>query len=592
MLTETENSKKQSNFASFDRKFFDSTNDFSIIGHGSIGGKAKGLAYIKKIISENINYNEFPDFSINIPRLTVLTTGVFDDFMRSNDLFQVAYGDSDDGVIAMEFQKANIPASVVGDLRSLVNSVTSPLAIRSSSMLEDAMYHPFAGIYETKMIPNNQLDPDSRFRKLTEAIKFVFASTFFKNAKDYVKATNNKISDEKMAVIIQEVVGRRYGDRFYPNISGVGRSVNIYPIGKSKPEEGVVNLALGLGKTIVDDGISWSFSPFHPKAKPPFASINALLDETQKKFWSVNMGKPSAYDPTKETEYLLENEISSAETDGTLSYIASTFDAASEKIVPGIIRKGPRAIDFAPILDLNTVPLNKVIKTILKMCEEASGTAVEIEFAVTLDNENGLPARFGFLQVRPMVVSLKQVKITDEDLADENLLLSSAKVMGNAVLNNIDDIIFVKPGSFESKYTTLISREIEELNREMQNAGKKYLLIGFGRWGSSDPWLGIPVKWGQISNAKVIVESMLPNMNVELSQGSHFFHNITSFEVLYFSLKEDTDNNIDWNWLNEQEIVTEKNYVKHVRCKQPLLIKADGRTAKGIILKSNKNEPG
>jgi len=592
MVIETENIKKQSNFASFDRKFFTSSSDFSIIGHGSVGGKAKGLAYIKKIISDYINYKDFPGISINIPRLTVITTSVFDDFMNLNNLFDIAYGNSDDVVIAMEFQKANLPASIVGDLRALINEVTSPLAIRSSSMLEDAMYHPFAGIYETKMIPNNQLDADSRFRKLTEAIKFVYASTYFKNAKDYLTATGNNVADEKMAVIIQEVVGKKYGEGYYPNISGVARSVNIYPTGKSKPEDGVVNLALGLGKTIVDDGVSWNYSPARPRSKPPFISMEAMLDETQKKFWAVNMGKPPAYDPTKETEYLVEYGIDKAELDGSLSFIASTFDASSEKVIPGIIRKGPRVIDFAPLLDLNTIPLNNVIKNVLKMCEEASGTAVEIEFAVTLDDENGTPARFGFLQVRPMVVSLEQVKITEEDLANDNLLLSSGKVMGNAVLNNIDDIIFVKPGTFESKFTSVISREIEELNREMQNAGKKYLLIGFGRWGSSDPWLGIPVKWGQISNAKVIVESMLPNMNVELSQGSHFFHNITSFEVLYFSLKEGLDNNIDWNWLNEQETVTEKNYVKHVRCKQPLLIKADGRTAKGIILKSNKNEPG
>jgi hypothetical protein len=587
MLTETENSKKQSNFATFDRKFFTSTNDFTIIGHGSIGGKAKGLAYIKKFISDYINYSDFPDITINIPRLIVLTTSVFDDFMNLNNLFEIAYGSSDDSVIAMEFQKASIPASVVGDLRSLINEVTSPLAIRSSSMLEDAMYHPFAGIYETKMIPNNQLDPDSRFRKLTEAIKFVYASTFFKNAKDYITATNNKVGDEKMAIIIQEVVGKKYGDRYYPNISGVGRSVNIYPVGKSKPEEGVVNLALGLGKTIVDDGVSWNYSPSHPRAKPPFVSINAMLDETQKRFWAVNMGKPSAYDPTKETEYLLESEISSAETDGTLNFIASTFDASSEKIIPGIIRKGPRAIDFAPILDLNAIPLNKVIKTILKMSEEASGTAVEIEFAITFDNENGLPARFGFLQVRPMVVSMAEVKISEEELGDEKLLLSSDKVMGNAILNNIDNVVFVKRDTFQSKLTNLISKEIEEINREMQKSGTKYLLIGFGRWGSSDPWLGIPVKWGQISNAKVIVESMLPHMNVELSQGTHFFHNITSFEVLYFSLKEGIENNIDWDWLDKQETVTEKSFVKHVKLKKPLLIKADGRNAIGIILKSN-----
>jgi hypothetical protein len=585
MPSEIEDIKTQNKFGTFDRRFFSSSEDFTIIGHGHIGGKAKGLALIRDIINSKLNKSIFPDIKINIPRLTVITTSVFDEFMNLNDLFDVSYSDESDDIIASEFQKANLPASMLGDLRALINEVTTPLAIRSSSMLEDAMFQPFAGIYETKMIPNNQFDSDSRFRKLTEAIKFVYASTFLKKAKDYIKATKNKIQDEKMAVIIQEVVGKRYGDRFYPNISGVGRSFNFYPAGKAKPEEGVINLALGLGKTIVDGGKSWTYSPAHPKAKPPFGSIRIMLDETQRTFWAVNMGKPSAYDPTKETEYLIESEIGIAETDGTIDVLCSTYDPGSDRLVAGTSSKGPRMIDFVPILDMNMVPLNNLVKNILKLCREAFEAAIEIEFALTLDVEYGLPARFGFLQVRPMVVSTEQVEIKNEDYDKNDLLLFSEKVLGNGIVHNLHDIVYVKPESFDARFTPLIAQEIEEINGEMQVSNTKYLLIGFGRWGSSDPWLGIPVNWGQISQSKVIVESMLSKMNVELSQGSHFFHNITSFQVLYFSLKENKENNIDWNWLNSQQTIKELKFIKHVRIEKPLLIKADGRSGRGLIYK-------
>ena len=584
MSEENKNTRSESKFRSFDRKFFSSTEDFTFIGSGSIGGKAKGLAYIKNLIDTKLKEINTTGISVSIPRMTVLTTSVFDEFMKMNNLYETAYSGSSDEIIAVEFQKANLPASIVGDLRSIVNEVTTPLAIRSSSMLEDEMYQPFAGIYETKMIPNNQLDPDSRFRKLTEAIKFVYASTFFKPAKDYIKATMNKIEDEKMAVIIQEVVGTKFGTKYYPHISGVGRSYNFYAIGRAKPQDGVVNLALGLGKTIVDGGISWSYSPAHPKIKPPFGSIDNMLEETQKTFWSVNMGKPPAYDPTKETEYLIESQIQCAEEDGALNYSASVYDVNSDRMVPGLTGKGPRVINFSPILEYGTLELNRLIRAILKICEEASGTAVEIEFAVTLDNERGLPARLGFLQVRPMVVSTEKVEISEQDYKDKKLLLSSDRVLGNGIINYITDIVYATPEAFDLKYSEVMAKEIEEINAKMQKEGRKYLLIGFGRWGSSDPWLGIPVKWGQISEAKVIVESTLPEIKIDLSQGSHFFHNITSFQVLYFSVKTDNESKIDWKWLEEQETIDNKSYIKHIKLKSPMLIKSDGKSSRGIII--------
>lgn len=570
-------------FSSFNRKFFEADDDFTLIGLGEIGGKAKGLAFIRKFLREN--EKEFKNFIVNIPRLTVITTDFFDEFMKTNNLYDIALSDENDTMIAHKFMKATLPVGIVGDLRSIVENVRLPLAVRSSSMLEDALYEPFAGIYSTKMISNNQPDLQTRFSKLIEAIKLVYASTFFKKAKDYITSIGKSSKDEKMAVIIQEVVGSKFHNKFYPEISGVARSYNYYTFGKSKPEDGVVNLALGLGKTIVDGGISWTYCPAYPKNPPPFTSIKELIDNTQRTFWAINMEKSVLYDPINEVEYMVKSDINEAEYDGTLNLVASTYDAASDRVKPGIGIKGSRIINFAPILELNYINLNEIIKKLLEISEKSLETAVEIEFAITLKKDNKLSPRLGFLQVRPMVVSNEIVEITEEDLKNENLFCYSNRVLGNGIIDYIDEIVFVKSDNFDIKYSQKIAVEIEKINKDFREKNKKYLLIGYGRWGSTDPWLGIPVEWGQISNAKVIIEAMLPQFNVELSQGSHFFHNINSFEVLYFSLKPDYIEKIDWNWLNNNSVIYEGEYTKRIKLKKPLIIKVDGRKAEGVILK-------
>lgn len=570
-------------FHKFNRDFFNSTEDFTVIGSGELGGKASGLAFVKDIIQSK--FEAVDEIQVNIPRLTVITTDYFDRFMTQNNLYEVAYSDLPDYIIAHKFQQADLPVTMIGDLRALVETVHSPLAVRSSSLLEDAMYEPFAGIYETKMIPNNQPSADERFHKLNEAIKFVYASTFFKQAKDYLNATNHHIEEEKMAIIIQEVVGLRHGDRFYPNVSGVARSYNFYPTGKASPEDGVVNLALGLGKTIVDSGVCWFYSPAYPKVPPPYGSPRDLLKQTQTTFWAVNMGKPPAFDPTKETEYLVHANLQDAEYDGTLNWIASTYDAQSDRINMGAHGRGPKVLNFAPMLALRRIELNALLKSILSECKDAVGTDVEIEFAMTFDPRGKSPTRFGFLQVRPMVVSDQTVDIHDADLAEDKLLTASENVLGNGVLEDISHIIYVKPDKFDPKYTQVISSEIGRINEKLVNQNKKYLLIGFGRWGSSDPWLGIPVNWSQINGANVIVEATLPQMNPDLSQGSHFFHNITSFQVLYLSVKHSGKHRIDWNWLENQQIIEETAFVRHVKLESTLTVKVDGRNGIGVILK-------
>jgi hypothetical protein len=368
----------QKNLPKFNRKFFDSNERISCIGTGSLGGKAQSLAFINNVLNSNFNTSKFPQIEVSVPTMVVLRTDIFDTFMKRNNLYETAYSDIPDDRIAHEFQKADLPFEILGDLRMIISQVHSPLAVRSSSMLEDAMFEPFAGIYETKMTPNNQPAPDIRFHKLDEAIKFVYASTFFKSAKDYLKATIHSTNDEKMAIIIQEIVGNRQYDRFYPILSGVARSYNFYPMGRAKPKDGVVNLAMGLGKTIVDGGISWTYSPAYPNINPPYNSIGDLLKLTQTDFWVVNMGKPPAYDPIKETEYMLKEDLTKAEMDGTLKNIASTYDIQSDRISIGIGANGSRILTFAPLLVLNKIPLNDLIKSLLSLCEEAIGTPVEI----------------------------------------------------------------------------------------------------------------------------------------------------------------------------------------------------------------------
>lgn len=573
----------QSNMSQFNRDFFDPNQMMSYIGGGSPGGKAQGLSFIHHFLTSEFNAGDFPQFSVTIPTFVVIQTDMFDAFMKRNDLYEVACSDMPDYRIAHAFQKTNIPAEILGDLRALVSRVHTPLAIRSSSRLEDALYEPFAGIYETKMIPNNQADTDTRFKKLVEAIKFVYASTFFKAAKDYLQATDHKTEDEKMAVIIQEVVGQRVHDRYYPQVSGVARSFNYYPVGRAKPEQGVVNLALGLGKTIVDGGISWVYSPAFPKVSPPYGSVGELLKQTQTEFWAVNMGKPPAYDPIKETEYMIKGSLEDAEEDGMLRHVASTVDAHSGRVSIGTGPSGPRVLNFAPLLVLNELPLNDLLKNLLRLCETAAGAPVEIEFAATISREPGAPGRFGFLQVRPMLVSHEEVEIKEEELRGEGVLIASEKVLGNGTVDTISDIVYVKPESFEAKFTYQISLELDGVNKELVAEKRPYLLIGFGRWGSSDPWLGIPVEWGQVSGAKVIVEAMLSNMNVELSQGSHFFHNLTSFGVSYFSIPHFGDYQIDWDWLNRHNSVSEGQFVRHIKLPAPLKIRVDGRTGRGVI---------
>ena len=574
----------------FDRKFWDGIFRFTRIGSGAIGGKAAGLAFIKDLLARDADKTTFADIEVNVPTLAVVGTDFFDEFIRQNSLAELPFEQLSDGRIGNTFQKADLPVELLGDLRALIAQVKSPLAVRSSSLLEDALGRPFAGVYATKMIPNNQFDADTRFRRLVEAIKFVYASTYFREARAYIRATGCDPREEKMAVILQEVVGRRHGDRFYPDIAGVARSFNFYPMPPARPEDGVVSLALGLGKTIVDGGIGWTFSPAHPK-KSVFGSVDELLQGTQTEFWAVNMGKPPAYDPVNEVEYLVQANLSDAVTDEVLANLASTFDPERDRLVPGASSHGTTVLNFAPLLVLEALPLNQVVKALLAGAENAVGAKVEIEFAITIHEGHDHPrARLGFLQVRPMVVSDEVVEIKSEDLSDRDAIVSSERVMGNGVNDTIQDIVFVRPEHFSPLKTRVIAEELDAINQQLAEQGRTCLLIGFGRWGSSHPSLGIPVDWSHISAARAIVEATLPAMNVELSQGSHFFHNLSSFRASYFMVQHDRGFGIDWDWLNAQPLVQETEFVRHVRPVEPVSVRVDGRSGCGVILRAASQE--
>ncbi|HWR15742.1 MAG TPA: PEP/pyruvate-binding domain-containing protein [Terriglobales bacterium] len=570
----------------FDRNFWDGTFRFTRIGTGSIGGKASSLVFIKDLLATQMGeFGRLPNIRIDVPTLAVIATDHFDDFISQNKLLDLPFEDMSDDRIGMAFQKTELPVELLGDLRALSQQVKTPLAIRSSSLLEDKIGRPFAGVYATKMIPNNQFDADTRFRKLVEAMKCVYASTFFREAREYIRTTGRNPLDEKMAVIIQEIVGLRHEDRFYPDVSGVARSYNYYPMGSALPEQGVVSLALGLGKTIVDGGITWTYSPEYPKVAPPFGSVDELIDGTQTHFWAVNMGKPPAYDPVSETEYMVNANLGDAESDEVLSLLASTFDVERDRMIPGTRARGPRVLNFAPLLVLEQIPLNYVIKALLRAAESVFDQKVEIEFAVTIHYERGQfqSFRVGLLQVRPIVISRESVTVSEEDLTKPDVIVASDKVLGNGSVPNIHDIVFVRPDSFSSGTTPILAAEIGAINKRLQEQGRSYLLIGFGRWGSSHPSLGIPVDWSQISAARVIIESTLPNMNVELSQGSHFFHNLSSFDAKYLMLRYDGRFRINWDWLNRQPVADETEHVRHVHLAEPLDIRVDGRSGRGLI---------
>ncbi|MCB1151657.1 hypothetical protein KDK88_08905, partial [bacterium] len=553
------------------------------IGGGAIGGKAQGLVSVARDVLAATAEGDFPEFVVRVPDFAVLGTDVFREFVADNDLARLERAGLPDDRIAHAFQRGEMPPLVLGELRALVEQPRGPLAVRSSSLLEDALAHPFAGVYATKMTPNNQASADERFRRLLEAVKFVWASTYFAAAVSYRDSIDTGGREEAMAVIVQEVVGSERNRRFYPTLSGVARTYNYYPTGAATPHDGVASLALGLGRQIVDGGACWTYVPAYPAAGPPYADVGERLDAAQRTFWAVDTGEPPLPDPLAETEYLAELSLDDADYDGQLEHLVSTYDHRSDRLRPGRQSGGAWCLDFSPLLSLGTLPLNGLVQRLLSQAEQAVDGAVEIEFAVDVPLEPGRPARFGFLQMRPMAVDEARVDLPEAALTGPDVVVRGRHALGNGERHDLCDVVYLDPERFDAGRTPAIARELGERNRELLAAGRPYLLLGFGRWGSSDPWLGVPVAWGQISGARVLVESSLPSMNPDISQGSHFFHNLIGLKILYLATARGDETAVDWDWLARQPLAAAGEYTRHVRLERPLHVVVDGINGRGAV---------
>ena len=580
-------SKGRGVIAKFDKNNFDEYLVFSRIGDGSIGGKARGLAFINSIIKKNRIFNKFPGIIITIPRTVVLSTDIFDDFMEENDLYKIGMSDISDDQILDRFVQAKLPSRVYQDLYAFISVVKNPIAIRSSSKLEDSHYQPFAGIYSTYMIPKTN-NSSLMIKMLSESIKCVYASVYFKASKAYMAATSNVIDEEKMGIVLQEVCGKQFGNRFYPTISGVARSINFYPIEPEKSEDGIVNIAYGLGKQIVDGGISLRFSPKHPKKILQLSSPEMALKDTQKDFYSLDMCPTKFIPSTDDGVNINKIDIKDAEKDSSLRFAASTYDFQNNILRDGTLYDGKRIVTFANILKHETFPLAEILQTLLEVGQKEMNNPIEIEFAVDMNVAKGEPYVFNFLQIRPIVNNDQHEDFNLNDIKKEDTIIYCESAMGNGRIDDIYDFVYVKPESFNSLESHKIGEEISLLNEKFIKEKRNYVLVGPGRWGSSDPHLGIPVKWAHISQARVIVESGLENFRIDPSQGTHFFQNLTSFRVGYFTINPYiNDGFYDIEYLGEFKPQFENQYIRHIRFEFPIKVQIDGKNNKGVIIKSD-----
>lgn len=582
--------KNQGVVAEFKRDQFDSFSNFARIGDGLLGGKGRGLAWIDNMIKRHPEFEDFDNAKIAIPKTVVLCTDIFDEFMESNNLYQVSLSNRPDNEILHYFLKAKLPERLVPDFFSFLDVVKSPIAIRSSSLLEDSHYQPFAGIYNTYMIPflDNKYE---MLRMLSDSIKGVYASVFFKDSKAYMKATSNIIDQEKMAVILQEVVGNQYGDHFYPNISGVVRSLNFYPIGEEMPKEGIANIALGLGKYIVDGGMTLRFSPYHPHQILQTSELEIALRETQTQFYALDMKNDGSKFSIDDGFNLLKLTVKEAEKDGSLQFLASTFDPYDNVIRDGIYDGGRKLITFANILQHDIFPLPEILQLAMKYGEADMRRAVEIEFAVNMKKEHERTGIFYLLQIRPIVDNKEVINVDLQTVPEADTVLRSNSALGHGINKDLCDVVYVKTHNYLASHNRAIANEIEEINKKFVDEGRYYILIGPGRWGSSDDWLGIPVKWAQISAARLIVEAGLTNYRVDPSQGTHFFQNLTSFGVGYFTINAFmNDGTYNQEFLNQQPAVYESQWIRQVHFTEPLTVMIDGKKSLGVVLKSGSTE--
>lgn len=561
----------------------DAENAVIKLGNGSLGGKGRGIAFVNAMLNQSDIPWHFGEIKVNIPHTFIICNEVYEEFIEKNGLPDFSTSTLDEEATANRFLNARLPAPIEENLRVLLDKTHYPLAIRSSSILEDSQMLPFAGLYRTYMIPNNHPALEVRFKQLSDAIKLVYASVFYQAPREYVKNADLRIEDEKMAIVIQQVVGEAHHDIYYPVISGVAQSYNFYPISHMEPDHGIASLALGLGKTVVDGGKVYRFSPAFPQMNPPFSSPEEFLRDSQNQFYALNL-KDKAVNITQDDLCSYKRfDLSRAEQDGTLFFVGSTYSPQDMAIKDTISIAGPRVVTFAHILKYHTFPLADILMKLLNLGKQAFGTHVEIEFAVNMFKGKRKP-QFYFLQIRPMVVGKENIEVEIPDIPPRATLCLTEHAMGNGIFSDIADLVYVDPKRFDPSRNRQIALEIAHIDSLLARENRKYILIGFGRFGTSDPWLGIPLEWHQMSHARVVVESNLEKFHVEPSQGSHFFHNLISLKMGFFHIRKQGEKEfIRWDFLTNQPILNKTDHVYHVRFERPLVIKIDGRTARGLI---------
>jgi CheY-like chemotaxis protein len=582
--------------------FKPSESSFLRIGSGSLGGKARGLAFVRHLLRKSRITRRFPGIRISVPPAVVLATDVFDQFVTENNLLDFALHCEDDAEIQRKFLDAPLSTALNEDLKSFLAEVNHPLAVRSSSLLEDSQYQPFTGVYETFMLGNQQTNSDDRLTALSEAIRRVYASTFSRHAKAYVRATPYRLEEEKMAVILQQVVGTPHEQRFYPDFSGVVRSRNFYPVPPMTFEDGIAAVALGLGRAVVDGGKCLTFCPRYPRNLVQFSSVEDILANSQSEFWALELDGASAGRPGHWQERRFS--LDAAESDGTLQAVASTYSRDNHAVYDGMSRAGARIVSFAPMLKHGTFPLAEILDVLVRAGEDALGHPVEIEFAVrlpqpagpvsgqaTIGQVSGQAADFGFLQIRPLTLARDSEDLALDDVRPERLICLSSKVLGNGRIENLHDVVVVDSQRFERSRSQEVAQAVAQFNRLLNGENRPYLLIGVGRWGSNEPWLGIPVEWDEISGARVIVEAGFHDFRVTPSQGSHFFQNLTAFQIGYFTVNPDAgEGSIDWQWLTEQPAVGEQGCVRHLQFAEPIRVVMNSHTSQGVIFKPEAHQ--
>jgi len=604
IIREYRREQKEVLVGDFQPEHFRRSEDFFLrFGSGSLGGKARGLTFIRHLLHQFNLRRSFPGVRVVVPNALVLATGLFEQFLAENNLESFAIHCSDDAELLERFLAATLPYTLRTALAAFLCEVRVPLAVRSSSLLEDTQYHPFTGVYETFMLTNQHPELEVRLAEVSEAIKRVYASTFAQHAKNYIRATPFRLEEEKMAVIIQEVVGAVHGTRYYPDFSGIVRSRNFYPIGPMQPDDGIAAVALGLGRLVVDGGKSLLFCPRYPGHMVGPASVAEILRNSQTEFMAINLahaggaaggepepvavrsrmpaGEHDGIQRLRERGYPLRE----AEADGTLQWVASTYSRDNDAIYDGLSRAGARVVTFAPVLKQHAFPLAELLDALQKLGVGALGRAVEIEFAVRMGNGSE-PAKFGFLQMRPLAGSRDGEDVAIDPVDPARILCRSAQVLGNGHIDDIHDLVAVDYEGFHRADSVQVAEIVARLNARLVSSSTPYILIGVGRWGSKDPWLGIPVTWEQVSGARVIVEAGFRDLRVTPSQGSHFFQNLTAFRVAYFTINPDLGEGlVDWSWLAAQPSVEQFGAVRHLRFRSPFMVAISGSRGEGVILK-------